>query len=153
MPGVCRCDLTNACAFYHYHCTRGYRAHRAPGIPCALSCERAGNSGSNLAQTRGEIAKLCLRMMKLCLRMMPFEIDSVGWAKGALAPCPPSISSLILNGGHAFHLRSSSFALRASADKVELRRTLLPTLRNASRWIASRSLSTGAHSRDQLARK
>ena len=31
-----RCDLTNACAFYHYHCTRGYRAHRAPGIPCAL---------------------------------------------------------------------------------------------------------------------
>src|SRR5258708_10669111 len=36
MPGVCRCDLTNACAFYHYPCTRGYRAHRAPGIPCAL---------------------------------------------------------------------------------------------------------------------
>jgi hypothetical protein len=36
MPGDFRCDLTNACAFYHYHCTRGYRAHRAPGIPCAL---------------------------------------------------------------------------------------------------------------------
>src|SRR5258706_11270189 len=48
MPGVSRCDLTNACAFYHYPCTRGYRAHRAPGIPCALvsrksvrMCERA----------------------------------------------------------------------------------------------------------------
>jgi hypothetical protein len=36
MPGDFRCDLTNACALYHYHCTRGYRAHRAPGIPCAL---------------------------------------------------------------------------------------------------------------------
>src|ERR1700737_1327487 len=36
MLGEFRCDLTNACAFYHYHCTRGYRAHRAPGIPCAL---------------------------------------------------------------------------------------------------------------------
>src|SRR6202790_2350500 len=39
MPGVCRCDLTNACALYHYPCTRGYRAHRAPGIPCALCLE------------------------------------------------------------------------------------------------------------------
>src|SRR5665811_547200 len=36
MPGDFRCDLTNACALYHYICTRGYRAHRAPGIPCAL---------------------------------------------------------------------------------------------------------------------
>jgi hypothetical protein len=36
MPGDFRCDLTNACAFYRYHCTRGNRAHRAPGIPCAL---------------------------------------------------------------------------------------------------------------------
>jgi hypothetical protein len=39
MPDVFRCDLTNACAFYHYPCTRGYRAHRTPGIPCALSQE------------------------------------------------------------------------------------------------------------------
>jgi hypothetical protein len=39
MPGDFRCDLTNACAFYHYRCTRGYRAHRAPGIPCALVFE------------------------------------------------------------------------------------------------------------------
>ena len=31
----------NACACYHYLCTRGYRAHRAPGIPCALLLERA----------------------------------------------------------------------------------------------------------------
>jgi len=36
MLGDFRCDLTNACALYHYICTRGYRAHRAPGIPCAL---------------------------------------------------------------------------------------------------------------------
>jgi hypothetical protein len=36
MPGDFRCDLTNACAYYPYLCTRGLRAHRAPGIPCAL---------------------------------------------------------------------------------------------------------------------
>src|ERR1700686_4561846 len=59
MPGVFRCDLTNACAFYHYHCTRGYRAHRAPGIPCALFSERAGPKGKTRAKTRGEIAKSC----------------------------------------------------------------------------------------------
>src|ERR1700730_4722823 len=39
MPGDFRCDLTNACALSHTHCTRGYRAHRAPGIPCALGSE------------------------------------------------------------------------------------------------------------------
>jgi hypothetical protein len=61
--------------------------------------------------------------------MMLFEIDPVGWAKGALAPCPPSIGSLILNGGHAstFALPPSLFELRrtgrATADK-----SLLPTL-------------------------
>src|SRR6202795_1432801 len=36
MRGVSRCDLANGCALNHYHCTRGYRAHRTPGIPCAL---------------------------------------------------------------------------------------------------------------------
>src|SRR5665647_2549579 len=44
MPGVSRCDLANACAFYHYHCTRGYRAHRTPGIPCALFLGRKINA-------------------------------------------------------------------------------------------------------------
>ena len=39
---------------------RGPRVRWAPGFPCALTCKRAGNSGSNLAQTCGEIAKLCL---------------------------------------------------------------------------------------------
>jgi hypothetical protein len=48
------------------------------------------------------------------------RIQAVGWAKGALAPCPPSISNLILDGGHA-----SAFALRATADA-------LPTLRAAN---------------------
>ena len=81
----------------------------APGLPCALCCERVGNSRSNLARSCGEIAKLCLPMTL-------FEIGSVGWAKGALAPCPPSIGSLILGWWARFRLRSSSFALRASAD-------------------------------------
>jgi hypothetical protein len=59
MPDVSRCDLTNACAFYHYHCTRGYRAHRTPGIPCALDTERAERADKNSRETSGEIAKLC----------------------------------------------------------------------------------------------
>src|ERR1700676_4083362 len=59
MPGVCRCDLTNACAFYHYHCTRGYRAHRAPGIPCALFFRGSRTKEQTSRKTCGEIAKLC----------------------------------------------------------------------------------------------
>jgi hypothetical protein len=33
MPGVSRCDLTNACAFYHYHCTRGCGRIGRPAFP------------------------------------------------------------------------------------------------------------------------
>jgi hypothetical protein len=106
MPGVSGVTVvTNARAFYTARAAAGASA---PGIPCALYCERARNSGSNLAQTCGEIAKLRLQMIL-------FEIDSVEWAK-ALAPCPPSIGNLILNGGHA-----STFALPPSL--FELRRT------------------------------
>jgi hypothetical protein len=50
---------TNACALYHYHCTRGYRAHRAPGIPCALNSERAGINEYLAKKAFGEIAKPC----------------------------------------------------------------------------------------------
>jgi hypothetical protein len=60
MPGDFRCDLTNACALYHYLCTRGYRAHWAPGIPCALCLERAGSLRQNSRGICGEIAKSCL---------------------------------------------------------------------------------------------
>src|SRR5229473_5198823 len=50
MPGVFRCDLTNACAFYHYRCTRGYRAHRTPGIPCALVVWEGGTNDKPCAK-------------------------------------------------------------------------------------------------------
>jgi hypothetical protein len=96
---------TNSCAFYHAH----ERVHWAPGLPCALVSE-GQTIRLNPAQTCCEIAELCLRMTLL-------KIDSVGWANGALAPCPPSVDSLTLNGGQA-----STFALRATADA-------LPTLR------------------------
>ena len=61
MPGDFRCDLTTRVLTTHYHCTRGYRAHRAPGIPCALSMERAERAGQNSGETRRGIANLCLR--------------------------------------------------------------------------------------------
>jgi hypothetical protein len=35
----------------HYFRTRGYRAHRAPGIPCALRLRRAERKRQNLAQS------------------------------------------------------------------------------------------------------
>src|ERR1700676_2826628 len=60
MPGDFRCDLTNACAFYNTHCTRGYRAHRAPGIPCALCLERAGIHWQTSGASRRDNAKVCL---------------------------------------------------------------------------------------------
>src|ERR1700676_3694337 len=52
MPGVCRCDLTNACALYHYHCIRGFGGHRAPGISCALFSEGAGPKSKPRAKKR-----------------------------------------------------------------------------------------------------
>jgi len=45
------------CALYHYHCTHGYRAHRPPGIPCALNSERAGINEYLAKKPFGEIAK------------------------------------------------------------------------------------------------
>jgi hypothetical protein len=54
--------------FTFYRCTRGYRAHRAPGIPCALRYERAERTGQTSREMRGEIAKPWL---------MLFEIESM----------------------------------------------------------------------------
>ena len=59
MPDDFRRDLTNACACYHYLCTRGYRAHRTPGIPCAL-CFRGTRFMHNPGASRREIADACL---------------------------------------------------------------------------------------------
>jgi hypothetical protein len=93
----------------------------------------------NLAQTRGEIAELCSPSLRgaratkqsilssawlVWIASRALAMTRIGHAaysggrvgKGALAPCPPSIGSLILNGGHA-----STFALPPS--RFELRRT------------------------------
>jgi len=58
MPGDFRCDLTYACAFYRYHCTRGNRAHRAPGIPCALWSRGQGILWQTSGASRRENAKV-----------------------------------------------------------------------------------------------
>jgi hypothetical protein len=49
--------VTNSRVFYLH---ARLRAHRAPGIPCALCNKRTRNSGKTRAQSRGEIAKPCL---------------------------------------------------------------------------------------------
>jgi hypothetical protein len=46
--------------FVFYQRTRGYRAHRAPGIPCALFIERAASLWQTSGARRREIAKLYL---------------------------------------------------------------------------------------------
>jgi hypothetical protein len=89
----------------------------------------------NLAQTRGEIAELCSPSLRgaratkqsilssawlVWIASRALAMTRIGHAaysggrvgKGALAPCPPSIGSLILNGGHAFRPRSSSYGGR-----------------------------------------
>ena len=43
--------------------TRGYRAHRTPGIPCALGIERAERTGQTSRARRGEIAKVCVAVI------------------------------------------------------------------------------------------
>jgi hypothetical protein len=45
---------------YHTSCTRRSRAHRAPGIPCALGDRRARDSGMTRAFSRREKADTCL---------------------------------------------------------------------------------------------
>src|ERR1700676_3375098 len=68
MPGDFRCDLTNACALYHAHCTRGYRAHRAPGIPCALLMEGKEFSGKPRADQAAR-SRSCVFRQRRRLKM------------------------------------------------------------------------------------
>src|ERR1700688_2990555 len=54
LRGECRVNPVrpaNACALCYYHCTRGYRAHRAPGIPRALFSEGAGPKSKTRAKS------------------------------------------------------------------------------------------------------
>jgi hypothetical protein len=69
MPGVSRCDLTNACAFYHTHCTRGYRAHRTPGIPCALSEWRGRNEQAKPRAKQAARSRSCVFRRCRCLKI------------------------------------------------------------------------------------
>jgi hypothetical protein len=58
MPGVSGVTVvTNARAYYHT--TRGCGRIGRPAFPAPSDLQKAGNSRSNLAQTCGEIAKLC----------------------------------------------------------------------------------------------
>src|SRR3954462_13673532 len=68
--------------------------------------------------------------------------------KGALAPCPP-IRTLALDGGHAAlcppyeTIKKSHCVIASEASNP---------CHQKKEWIASRSLSSGAHSRDPVAR-
>src|SRR6202035_3646275 len=75
------------------------RAHRPPGIPCALNSERAGINEYLAKKAFGEIAKLCLNVIASAAKQSIFplaalwiasltlamtdclKIESVGWAK------------------------------------------------------------------------
>jgi hypothetical protein len=58
MPGVSGVTVVTCLrAFYSLHAR--LRAHRAPGIPCALCFQKAERCWQNSRETRGEIAKLC----------------------------------------------------------------------------------------------
>src|ERR1700676_4026472 len=57
MPGDSGVTVVTTLACYFLHAR--LRAHRAPGIPCALFAEGAGPKSKPRAKTRGEIAKSC----------------------------------------------------------------------------------------------
>src|SRR6202451_2045617 len=62
MPGDSGVTCMLVCAFYYILHTRP-RAHRAPGIPCALNSERAGIKSKTRGVCAGEIAKSCLNVI------------------------------------------------------------------------------------------
>src|ERR1700685_2926401 len=62
MPGDSGVTCMLVCAFYYILHTRP-RAHRAPGIPCALNSERAGIKSKTRGVCAGEIAKVCLAVI------------------------------------------------------------------------------------------
>src|ERR1700692_2291614 len=104
MPGDFRCDLTNACAFYHYHCTRGYRAHRAPGIPCALNSERAGINQYLAQDACGEIAESCTPLPPRSSRVAGSEASKArsrgrGWGVLPQIRCKNESSNLLREFG------------------------------------------------------
>src|ERR1700724_4066265 len=81
MPGCSGVTVvTNSYAFYHLH-TR-LRAHRAPGIPCALSSEGAGLKRKPRAKTCGEIAKSCPSRHHPRKRVIQYSVTSVIGPKG-----------------------------------------------------------------------
>src|ERR1700676_3987841 len=106
MPGVCRCDLTNACAFYHYHCTRGYRAHRAPGIPCALFFRGSRTKEQTSRKTCGEIAKSCTVISPPSTRPCAWRGGvggggggGINWSTGSCGAPPPPPPARCAGGG------------------------------------------------------
>jgi hypothetical protein len=79
----------------------------------------------------------------------PGKSAIVGWAKGAIAPCPPSIGSLVLNGGHAEFIigrafaRPVGFAHPTLLSRASRAMTALVNLRSAGS-AAARSPGTAA---------
>src|SRR6202035_3169562 len=62
MPGDSGVTCMLVCAFYTILHTRP-RAHRPPGIPCALDWKRAGINEHLAKKAFGEIAKSCLNVI------------------------------------------------------------------------------------------
>jgi hypothetical protein len=52
------------------------RAHRPPGIPCALNSERAGNRSKIRGACAGEIAKVCLNCRHPRKRVIQYSRDA-----------------------------------------------------------------------------
>jgi hypothetical protein len=125
--------------------------HRAPGIPCALCFQRTGSPG----KTRAARAARSRSRICCCLK-----VESVGWAKarlsrrahhvfrklemvGTLALCPPytiSPAPVIVSPAPVIPGR------RAAANPESI--TTIGSMDSG----LTRSLSSGAHSRDPLAR-
>src|ERR1700692_4974396 len=84
MPG----DFGVTCMLvWHFYCilhTRP-RAHRAPGIPCALNSERAGIKSKTRGAAACEIAKLCLNTT-CCLKFESAETWDSQRESGGLRP-------------------------------------------------------------------
>src|SRR5450759_3908736 len=94
-------------------CIRGCGRIERPAFPAPSDLQKAGRSQKNSRETRGEIAKLRLKMPR--------------------RHCEERL-------------------VRRSSTSERRKRRSNPFFLYVARWIASRSLSSGAHSRDPLAR-
>src|SRR5258705_6687960 len=166
MPGDFRCDRGDYARMLILFCMRGCGCIERPAFPAPSEFQKAGRSWQTSRETRGEIARPCLNAAG-CLK-----IESVAM-HGARTRREPGVAAIVRDasrslssGAHSRDPLATLLRMRTPAECESGGGTVMFTLmvRSASLRVSnheaehaaslrdsSRSLSSGAHSRDPLA--